>query len=417
MSGSVNASSSSANLPEDDEMNPDDFQPNEQLLLRAVALLTGSVMAEPSERLPTSLPETGIGPVAALSGMFDDVLGRSRDLGAPGFFAHMDPPTPPITWAMHLWMASRNQNLLHPDTAPRARELERLAVDWIAPWFGMSGGHMTPGSTVANLTAIWAARERGCRAVVSGAGAHLSIRKAAHLLGMEHRVVDDWSTAGDLENAVAVITAGTTSSGEIEPLDAARDARWRHVDAAWSGPLRLSDRHRHLLDGIETADSVAISAHKWLFQPKESAFVLFADHEAAHRSISIDGAYLAVPNVGIQGSHGAIAAPLVAMLLAYGREGVAGMIDRTMELVAELAELVDAHDDLESRSAPSSGVLCWRHKSVSVEGIKRHLPDDVMVSSTTIDGEPWLRSVAANPNADPATVVAGVVQAAALHNS
>jgi glutamate/tyrosine decarboxylase-like PLP-dependent enzyme len=105
------------------------------------------------------------------------------------------------------------------------------------------------------------------------------------------------------------------------------------------------------------------------------------------------------------------------MLLAYGREGVAGMIDRTMELVAELAELVDAHDDLESRSAPSSGVLCWRHKSVSVEGIKRHLPDDVMVSSTTIDGEPWLRSVAANPNADPATVVAGVVQAAALHNS
>jgi len=65
MSGSVNASSSSANLPEDDEMNPDDFQPNEQLLLRAVALLTGSVMAEPSERLPTSLPEASIGPAAA----------------------------------------------------------------------------------------------------------------------------------------------------------------------------------------------------------------------------------------------------------------------------------------------------------------------------------------------------------------
>jgi len=393
-------------------MNPEDFQPDEQLLLRAVALLTGSVMVEPAERLPATLPEVGIGPVAALSGMFDDVLGQSRDLGAPGFFAHMDPPTPPITWAMHLWIASRNQNLLHPDTAPRARELERLAVDWIAPWFGMSGGHMTPGSTVANLTAIWAARERGCRIVVSGTGAHLSIRKAAHLLGMEHRVVEDWSVAGDLTSAVAVITAGTTSSGDIESLDAARDARWRHVDAAWSGPLRLSDRHRHLLDGIEHADSVAVSAHKWLFQPKESAFVLFADHEAAHQSISIDGAYLAVPNVGVLGSHGAIAAPLVAMLLAYGREGVASMIDRTMALIDELAELVDAHDDLESRSAPSSGVLCWRHTTVSVDDIKRHLPDDVVVSSTTINGEPWLRSVAANPGADPAKVVAGVLQAA-----
>lgn len=394
-------------------MGPDDFRPDERLLLRAVALLTGSDVAEPSDGLPTTLPELGIGPGAAMSAMFDDVLGQSRDLAAPGFFAHMDPPTPWITWAMHLWIASRNQNLLHPDTAPRARELERLVVDWMAPSFGMSGGHMTPGSTIANLTAIWAAREAGCRAVVSGAGAHLSIRKSAHLLGMPHHVVEDWSVADDLTSAVAVITAGTTSTGEIESIDAALDARWRHIDAAWAGPLRLSDRHRHLLDGIETADSVSISAHKWLFQPKESAFVLFKDHEAAHRSISIDGAYLAVPNVGVLGSHGSAAVPLLATLLAYGRTGIAAMIDRTMALADELAKHVDAAEDLESRSAPSSGVLCWRHKGVGVEDIKRHLPDDVFVSSTTIDGEPWLRSVAANPRADPAAVVAGVLQAAA----
>ena len=93
------------------------------------------------------------------------------------------------------------------------------------------------------------------------------------------------------------------------------------------------------------------------------------------------------------------------------------MIDRTMELVEELAELVDAHDDLESRSAPSSGVLCWRHRRVSVDDIKRHLPEGVLVSTTTINGEPWLRSVAANPNADPANVVAGVLQAASNFNA
>ena len=393
-------------------MNVEDFQPNKQLLLHAVALLTGAEASTPSKPLPPELPEVGIGSIDALQAMFDDVLGKSRDLGAPGFFAHMDPPTPAITWAMHLWTASRNQNLLHPDTAPRARELEKLAVDWIAPWFGMSGGHMTPGSTVANLTAIWAARESGCRIVVSGNGAHLSIRKAAHILGMEHRIVDDWSDTGDLTNAVAVITAGTTSTGEIEALDAASDARWRHIDAAWSGPLRLSDRYRHLLDGIEKADSVAISAHKWLFQPKESAFVLFADHESAHKTISVEGAYLAVPNIGVLGSHGAIAAPLVAMLLAFGREGIADLIDESMALADELAALVMAEKDLELRSSPNCGVLCWRHRNVNVDDIKRHLPDDVMVSSTSINGEQWLRSVAANPNANPAKVVAGVMQAA-----
>jgi glutamate/tyrosine decarboxylase-like PLP-dependent enzyme len=58
--------------------------------------------------------------------------------------------------------------------------------------------------------------------------------------------------------AISLITAGTTSTGEIEPLDAASEAHWRHIDAAWSGPLRLSERHRHLLDGIESADSIAI---------------------------------------------------------------------------------------------------------------------------------------------------------------
>lgn len=393
-------------------MTPEDFQPDERLLMKAVALLAGSEVADTSLPFPAALPDDGIGPEAAMASMFDDVLGESRDLGAPGFFAHMDPPTPWITWAMQLWTASRNQNLLHPDTAPRARALEQLAVDWIAPSFAMSGGHMTPGSTVANLTAIWAAREHGCRSVVSGTGAHLSVRKAAHLLGMNHRAVEDWSTVEDLSSAVAVITAGTTSSGEIEPLDAAPSARWRHVDAAWSGPLRLSDRHRYLLDGIERADSVAISAHKWLFQPKESAFVLFADHEASHQSISIDGAYLAVPNIGVLGSHGSIAAPLLATLLAYGRAGVAEMIDRSMDLAEQLAELVDAHDDLETRSAPHCGVVCWRHKTVSVEAIKQHLPDEVFVSTTTIDGQGWLRSVAANPSANPLHVVDGVLLAA-----
>jgi L-2,4-diaminobutyrate decarboxylase len=211
---------------------------------------------------------------------------------------------------------------------------------------------------------------------------------------------------------VAVITAGTTSTGEIEPLDAASDARWRHVDAAWSGPLRLSDRHRTLLDGIERADSVAISAHKWLFQPKESAFVLFADHERAHDAISIDSPYLAVPNVGVLGSHGAVAVPLLATLLAYGRAGVAAAIDKTMDLADELADLVDQHDELETRTAPQSGVVCWRHRDVEVEALKTNLPDEVFVSSTVVDSQPWLRSVAANPGADPALVVDAVLLAA-----
>ena len=253
------------------------------------------------------LPENGLGSHAALEALAPAALGAARPFGHPGFFAHMDPPTPWVTWAAALWVASRNQNLLHLDTAPLARELEQRVVAWLAPFFGMNGGHLVPDSTLANLTALWAARElRGVTEVVTSEAAHISVRKSANLLGLEFRMVpvdaEDRlvpDALGDLGHAALVLTAGTTMTGSIDPLDAGRSAAWRHLDAAWAGPLRLSRRHAALLDGVESMDSVAISAHKWLFQPKESALVLFGDTSTAHEALSFGSGYLAFPNVGL----------------------------------------------------------------------------------------------------------------------
>ena len=387
------------------------FAPDIDLLQRAVTLLAASEDRSAGiGGLPAELPEFGCGADRALLDLAGPVLQGARQLGAPGFLAHMDPPTPWITWAMQLWTASRNQNLLHPDTAPVARSIEARVIDWIAPRFGMQGGHMTPGSTLANLTALWAAREAGCHTVVATTDAHVSIAKAAHLLGMFHRPITDWDAPVSLDGCVAVITAGATSTGAIEPLDAAHRASWRHVDAAWSGPLVFSDTHAHLLAGIEHADSVSVSAHKWLFQPKESAIVLFADLEAANESVSYGADYLSVPNVGVLGSHGAAAVPLLATLLAYGRSGIAGWIDHSMHLVGQLARRIELEPLLEVRTPPQSGVLNWRHVEVEASEVQRQLPDDVFVSITTIEGEPWLRSVAANPMADPARIINAVAQ-------
>lgn len=140
--------------------------------------------------------------------------------------------------------------------------------------------------------------------------------------------------------------------------------------------------------------------------------MLFADHKTAHGLLSVDGAYLAVPNVGVLGSHGAAAAPLLATLLAFGRAGIAEWIDHCMDLADELVRLIDADEDLVVRSVPRSGVVCWRHRVVPSEVIIEHLPPEVFVSSTVIAGERWLRSVAANPLADPSRVVEGVLAAA-----
>ena len=109
--------------------------------------------------------------------------------------------------------------------------------------------------------------------------AHLSVKKAAHILGLRARPLPCGPTGALLPDAVPdnlgraalVLTAGSTSTGAIDNLSLSGRAAWTHVDAAWAGPLRLSSIHAPLLAGVEQADSVAISAHKWLFQPKGSA--------------------------------------------------------------------------------------------------------------------------------------------------
>lgn len=357
-------------------------------------------------------PQTGLGSRGALAALAGPALQDVTRLDHPGFFAHMDPPTPWVTWATSMWAAAGNQNLLHPDSGPTARQLELQVVDWLAPAFGMDGGHMVPGSTLANLTALWAARElAGVRRVVCSEANHLSIAKATHLLGLE-LVEVPVDTAqrlrldllpDDLSDAALVLVAGTVATGAIDPLSGV-EAAWVHVDAAWAGPLRLSS-HAHLLAGVQAADSLSFSAHKWLFQPKESAVVLFADTDRAHAALSFGGSYLSAANVGLLGSHGSAAAlNLAATLLAWGRDGVQAHIDSGMATAGALADAITAAGFTVWRP-PVAGVVNWRVPGVSVDDVQDRL-QGAWMSRTDIAGEPWLRSVAANPMADPQIVVA-----------
>ena len=393
-----------------------EFSVDSEGLHQAVELMSRDFSSAQGLDLPVELPQLGIGSTAALNSLAPNILGGAARLGEATSFAHMDPPTPWITWAMTFWNASLNQNLLHPATAPVARQMEQRVVAWLAPFFGMNGGHMTPGSTVANLTALWSAREcAGITEVITSEGAHLSIAKAAHILGLNFRSVpidangsmDAAQLPINLSKSALVLTAGATSTGAIDPFVLAGRAAWTHVDAAWAGPLLLS-KYAHLLAGIESADSVAVSTHKWLFQPKESALVLFKDTEKAHAAVSFGGAYLATPNIGVLGSHGATATALLAMLLAWGRQGVAQRIERCMDLSHRLRDFVVTDKRLELYAEPQTGIVVWRPKDESLfDQVLQQLPVG-STSTTSIAGRKWFRNVAANPSADIELLVATI---------
>jgi L-2,4-diaminobutyrate decarboxylase len=394
-------------------MMDEDFLCDSEGLKRAVALLDDYGTSERFDTLPLDLPEAGIGSRAALERLAPTLLGGAARLGSDLAFAHMDPPTPWITWATSLWNASLNQNLLHPATAPVARDVEEAVIRWLSPSFGMNGGHMTPGSTLANLTALWAAREcADVQKVFASESSHLSIAKAARLLGLSFRqfpvdrtgALESDALPKKLTKAALVLTAGTTSTGVIDDLNLAGRAAWTHIDAAWAGPLRLT-KYADRLAGIDRADSVSVSAHKWLFQPKESALVLFRDTRSAHAAITFGGSYLATPNVGILGSHGATAVPLLATLLAWGREGVARRIEHCMSVASEIAACIATDSRLELLSAPETGIVVWRPKGEgALDPVLDRLPKG-LASTTTVGSRRWIRMVAANPNADAGKIL------------
>jgi L-2,4-diaminobutyrate decarboxylase len=368
--------------------------------------------------LPLTLPESGIGEMRTLDMLSGHVLGQAAQLGSPTSLAHMDPPTPWITWAMALWNASLNQNMLHEMTSPFATQAEAVVLTWLAPYFGMQGGHFCAGSTIANLTGIWAARDAaGVKMVVTSQAAHLSVEKACRLLGLELVVVPvdgrgrlDREQLPNLDDACLVLTAGTTATGSIDPLDLVGKAKWTHVDAAWAGPLRLSPSHSGRLDGVEAADSVAVSAHKWLFQPKDSALVMFRNLDVANAAVSFGGGYLAKPNVGVQGSRSAAAIPLLATLLAWGREGVAQRLDRLMGVADSLADAIDASDRLELWGRPQTAINVFRPVGSTAAAFVRAVPAG-MLSTCVLDGETWARSVAANLLVDMDLVVESILAA------
>lgn len=277
---------------------------------------------------------------------------------------------------------------------------------------------MCSGSTVANLTALWAARDaKQIEKIVASKAAHISIEKAARILGLPYEQITtnsdgqiDPNKLGDISKACLVLTAGTTATGVIDSLELVDRAKWSHVDAAWAGPLRLSPNHADLLNGIDKANSVAVSAHKWFFQPKDSALIMFREPEKANPAISFGGGYLAAPNIGVQGSRGASAIPLLATMLAWGKKGISDRIDHAMSMATTLAAKLSKEDSISLWAMPTTGVAVFRPLTMNTEELYKRLPEG-MFSTCVLDEQKWLRSVAANPLADIDKIVSAIQEA------
>jgi glutamate/tyrosine decarboxylase-like PLP-dependent enzyme len=288
---------------------------------------------------------------------------------------------------------------------------ENQAMAWIVSLTGMPAGSFgvfTSGGTEANLSALvtareaWRSRDNSNRAkrglMLASDGAHSSIRSMARVIDADVMLVENEGrlevpqvskaikalAPNDRERLFAIIgTAGTTNSGIIDDLAGlARichaEKLWFHVDAAYGGGALAAPSVRHLFAGIESADSVTIDPHKWLFSTYDCGAVIYRDIKLAHEAHAQHGSYLDAfkaegtsgfnpSDYQIQLTRRLRGLPLWFSLAMHGTKRYAQAIERGIELANIASRLIRQHPSVELVREPSLSCVLFRRKGWSPE--------------------------------------------------
>lgn len=362
--------------------------------------------------------------------IMEQLVAHSVHTAAPSFIGHMTSALPHFVLPLSKLMVGLNQNLVKIETSKAFTPLERQVLGMMHhlaygeedafynKWMHSaktSLGAFCSGGTVANITALWIARNRllkadgdykgiaaqgliagmlhygykGLAVLVSERG-HYSLGKTVDLLGIgrdnivaiktgENNKVDVQAMrekaheleASGIKVMALVGVAGTTETGSIDPLNEMADLSEElgchfHVDAAWGGATLLSKNYRHLLSGIERADSITIDAHKQMYVPMGAGLVLFKD-PAATDAIEHHAEYIlrkGSKDLGshtLEGSRPGMAMLVHACLRVIGRKGYEMLIDRSIVKARTFADMIKQDEDFELISEPELCLLTYRY--------------------------------------------------------
>jgi glutamate/tyrosine decarboxylase-like PLP-dependent enzyme len=350
------------------------------------------------------LPEHGLGGPPALARLASGLDGAHASAG-PRFFHFVTGGGTPAALAAD-WLGSAvDQNSFSWVSSPLGAQLEATAVRWLLDLFHLPptwGGVLTTGATMANFTALaaargWWAEQHGVEVdrdglaglpaapVFSSGHLHPSATKALAMLGLgrERPVRLQVDDRGGFDvvaleaalrrldaPAIVIANAGEVNAGDFDPIEAVADVCqahrvWLHVDGAFGLFARLAPE-TGLAAGVERADSAISDGHKWLNVPYDCGFAFVREPARLASAFTLAAAYLPDdehPNFGYLGpesSRRARAFAVWATLAAYGRDGYRAMVERHLRLARRVAAQVEAADDLELLAPTRLNIVSFR---------------------------------------------------------
>jgi aromatic-L-amino-acid decarboxylase len=334
----------------------------------------------------------------------------------PAFFAYFSITGSQAGILAELLTAALNVNGMIWRTSPSLTELETVTLRWLREALGLPDnlfGIINDTASINSFLALAAARQRAApnmrthgfagapaMRIYCSEHAHSSIEKGALALGLGIdgvvKIPGDDSFAMSIDALEAAIardraagfvpcaisaTVGSTSSAAIDPVRqiaaiAKRENAWLHVDAAYAGPATICPEFRWLWDGIESADSIVVNPHKWLFTPIDCS-VLYTRHPNVLReTFSLVPEYLTTTDTaevnymdyGLQLGRRFRALKLWFLFEHYGVAKMQSVIRQHVADAARLAAELQKRDDVELIAPQNLSVVVFR-KVVRNNGI------------------------------------------------
>lgn len=362
--------------------------------------------------------------------LLDKVISHSVHTSSPWFIGHMTSALPYFLMPLSKLMTALNQNTVKVETSKAFTPMERQVIGMMhelifhgsekfyTNWMhnaDHSLGAICSGGTVANITALWVARNKALGAdgdfpgvakagliaamnhygyndiaILTSERGHYSLKKATDLLGVGQQNLiiiptdeNNHLNPAELQNSISELRnknilpiaivgiAGTTETGSVDPINDIADICEReqihfHVDAAWGGATLLSKNNRHLLAGIERADSVTIDAHKQLYIPMGAGMVIFKDPSSTN-AIEHHAQYIlreGSKDLGsrtLEGSRPGMAMLIYSSMHIISRQGYQLLIDQSIDKAKTFADMINQENDFELISEPELCILTYRY--------------------------------------------------------
>jgi aromatic-L-amino-acid decarboxylase len=363
----------------------------------------------------------------------------------PGSYSYFTPPPLPMSIAGEVLAQWVNQGVDIFQAGPVAAFVEEEVTSWLRRLVGFDEGGwgvLTSGGVMANIMAMTVARDIHLARVLGVADpprggalerarvyasdqAHFSIARALDLLGfppealavlpsdgrfrLHGDVVAD-AVAGDraaglVPFAIAAVS-GSTNTGSVDLVGeladvADRERLWLHVDAAYGGAVRLSEREAHRVPDLERADSVTVDPHKWFFQAYDLGGLIVRRREDLIQTFHREPEYYRHPRpeeaplhwyqYSLEGTRRFRALKLWLSWKHLGTRGLGRLIEHNVDLAAYLAAVCGEAVDFEVLpTRPELSVVCFRHLPGGLGGDDLDRSQDRLQQALAASGEGWV---------------------------